>query len=103
MNVWRSTHGFPQQPIVVFFKLPLKLEYVCGTRFRLKNSGDFLIKVRAGPAGTNPVPQWWVPARRTSEAFGKIEFDAPPRGATIQVWFDDQLIASAKGTGAGCL
>jgi hypothetical protein len=101
-NTWRASVGLPMQPLVSYATMPLDVEFICGTRFRITNTSPYMLHVQyqVGPSGAKTSAL--ALGRPSGQSFGSSEYDAHIRGAIVNVWFAGQLVASATPSGAGC-
>lgn len=79
----------------------LTLTYICGNRFRMRNSGDIGIRYRYDVYGTAEAKQLWVDHPAAGEPYVETFFTTTRRG-TVRVFVGSRLVQTKANGGSAC-
>jgi hypothetical protein len=100
MNAWRRIRGLPGQPIATISPSTLQITYLCGNRFRIRNTAVYPVDVQ-WRLGEGTLELLHVMPADPTTGYGDTILDAGGAG-TVQLLFDSDVIGSATNSGVVC-
>jgi hypothetical protein len=101
MNAWRTSQQLPTEPVMTT-NAPLQLEYVCQTRFRVKNSVPFAVKGQYRIGGNGTLITFAVQPAPAAGSTGYAVFDTHAPNTPVSLFFDGQPVNTAYPTTTAC-
>lgn len=101
MNAWRSAVGLPIQMRMPNPRPALSVDYVCGNRFRVKNTLPHTVTVQYEATGSTSRSKLYVPPKPVGASHGDVVIKAPSAGQ-FRVVFDGDVILTKANGGTTC-
>jgi hypothetical protein len=101
MNEWRVAKGLPTQLLLPNPQSALTLEYVCGRRFKIKNTLPYTVDVQYEEEGNPGRKRITLAQKAAEQAYGETDIDARTT-RTLRVLLDGDVILTKANGGTTC-
>ena len=101
MNAWRASKGLPIQSLIPNPRPALALDYVCGRRFRIRNSPSHEVAVQYEVAGVSGRKPLYLAGKLPGQAHGETQLDLDTSGE-LRLLFDGDVILTRANAGTTC-
>jgi hypothetical protein len=101
MNAWRTARGLPTQLLLSNPQPALTLEYICGKRFRIKNTLAYQVVTQYEVAGVTERKLLYLTSKKPGQTYGETQLDLDTSGE-LRLLLDGDVILTAANGGTTC-